>query len=330
MKFATYRDGGATRIGVVHDGDAQVFDLAAAAGRDGMTASAFQSMQSLIDADDAGIEQARQLFEKRRGEMDLSIALKSVQLLAPLPRPVQMRDGMSYPTHIRQAPRGAQAQLARLSGGEAAAKAVMAQPLGELPAIFSQMPIYYFTNRMTVVGPDEVVQWPRYSNVMDYELEVAIVTKRTAANISVAQGRNHIFGYTIFNDFSARDRQSQEMRGRLGPAKGKSFDGSNAMGPWIVTPDELGEVQALKVAVRVNGETRAEGHTGGMLFPFEAILADASQDETIHAGEVFGSGTVGNCCGLEIDRFLRSGDVIELEVEKIGVLRNKVVRQDKR
>jgi len=100
------------------------------------------------------------------------------------------------------------------------------------------------------------------------------------------------------------------------------------MGPWIVTPDEIVDVQALKVEVRVNGETRATSDTSGMLFSFEQILAVASQDETIHAGEVFGSGTVGNCCGLEIGRFLESGDIIELHVEKIGVLRNKVVRQD--
>ena len=96
------------------------------------------------------------------------------------------------------------------------------------------------------------------------------------------------------------------------------------LGPWIVTPDEIGDPQTLAVEVRVNGETRATGDTADMLFSFEEILAYASQDETIHAGEVFGSGTVGNCCGLEIGRFLESGDMIELEVERIGVLRNKV------
>ena len=166
--------------------------------------------------------------------------------------------------------------------------------------------------------------WPRYSEVMDYELEFGIVTRRTRANIPLGEAGGHIFGYTIFNDFSARDRQALEMQGRLGPAKGKSFDGGNVLGPCIVTPDEIGDPQALRVAVRVNGETRASADTSGMLFSFEEILAYASQDETIHAGEFFGSGTVGGCCGLEIGRFLESGDAIELEVEKIGVLRNKV------
>jgi 2-keto-4-pentenoate hydratase/2-oxohepta-3-ene-1,7-dioic acid hydratase in catechol pathway len=117
------------------------------------------------------------------------------------------------------------------------------------------------------------------------------------------------------------------MQGRLGPAKGKSFDGSNVLGPWIVTPDEIGDPQTLKVEVRVNGETRAIGDTREMLFPFEEILAYASQDETIHAGEIFGSGTVGNCCGLEIARFLESGDIVELSVDRIGILKNEVVRQ---
>ena len=117
------------------------------------------------------------------------------------------------------------------------------------------------------------------------------------------------------------------MLGRLGPAKGKSFDGANALGPWIVTPDELGDPETLQVEVRVNGETRAKGATADMLFNFPALIAHASQDETIHAGEVFGSGTVGNCCGLEIGRFLESGDVVELHVDRIGVLRNRVVAQ---
>ena len=125
------------------------------------------------------------------------------------------------------------------------------------------MPIYYITNRFTVVGPGVTVKWPHYSKVMDYELEVGVVTRRTRSNIPTEEAGAHIFGYTIFNDFSARDRQGVEMQGRLGPAKGKSFDGSNALGPWIVTPDELGDPQTLNVEVRFNGETRAKGDTKG-------------------------------------------------------------------
>jgi len=325
MKLATYLANGSARVGAIDSGGTRVFDLAAAATREGADASLFASMLDLIDADEAGLDVARALLEKRGGEAGLWLQLKDVTLLAPLPEPRQMRDGMSFATHIRQSARGGRAVQAMKTGGVEAFKAAMAAPLGELPAVYRQIPIYYITNRQTVIGPGATVRWPRYSKVMDYELEIAAITKRTRADIPAAEGDRHIFGYTIFNDFSARDRQMIEMEGRLGPAKGKSFDGSNAMGPWIVTADELGDPQTLKVEVKVNGETRSTGETSGMLFSFAEIIADASQDETIHGGEVFGSGTVGNCCGLEIGRFLESGDEIALHVDRIGVLRNIVV-----
>ncbi len=328
MKLATYRTDGGAKVGAVDAEARRVFDLPAAAARAGADGASFTSMLSLIDADDAGLDLARTLLDKRGDESDLWSPLAEVELLAPLPEPRQMRDGMSFALHIRQSGRGAQAVQALKTGGVEAFKEAMAAPLGELAPIYRQMPIYYITNRQTVVGPGTVVRWPRYSNVMDYELEVAAITRRTRANIPASEAGAHIFGYTIFNDFSARDRQALEMQGRLGPAKGKSFDGSNAMGPWIVTADELGDPQTLKVEVKVNGETRATGDTSEMLFSFAEFIADAAQDETIHAGEVFGSGTVGNCCGLEIGRFLQSGDEIALHVDRIGVLRNKVIAQN--
>lgn len=327
MKLATYRHGGKERIGVVHSGDGKLFDLAAAAGRDGGDAKIFATMLDLIDADDAGLGVARQLFAKRGNEADLSVDLASVDMLAPVPQPRQMRDGMSFALHIQQSGRGVRAINARRSGGDEAFRQVMAEPLPDLAEVYRKIPIYYITNRMIVRGTGATVVWPRYSQVMDYELEFGIFTKRTAANIKAANAADHIFGYTIFNDFSARDMQAVEMEGRLGPAKGKSFDGANVLGPWIVTPDEIGDPSNLAVEVKVNGESRAKGVTKDMLFSFPQILAHASQDETIFAGEFFGSGTVGNCCGLEIGRFLADGDVIELHVQNIGVLRNKVVRQ---
>jgi 2-keto-4-pentenoate hydratase/2-oxohepta-3-ene-1,7-dioic acid hydratase in catechol pathway len=324
VKLATYQTEGSAKIGVVDAEAGRLFDLAAAAERADADVSPFRSMLSLIDADEAGLDAARALVESRAAESDLWIDLAASK---PLPEPRQMRDAMSFALHIRQSGRGARAIQARRANGPEAFKAVMKEPLEDLPAVYRELPIYYITNRFTVVGTGTTVHWPRYSDVMDYELEVAIVTRRTRANIPRSEAAAHIFGYTIFNDFSARDRQAVEMQGRLGPAKGKSFDGSNVLGPWIVTADEIGDPQTLEVEVRVNGETRATGDTLEMLFPFDEILAYASQDETIHAGEVFGSGTVGNCCGLEIGRFLESGDTIELSVDRIGVLKNKVLRQ---
>jgi len=328
LKFATYRSGNGAKIGIVEADRGRLFDLAAAARLDGVPDAPFASMLDLIDSDDAGLDCARSLLARREGEADLWSDLARTELLAPLPEPRQMRDGMSFALHIRQSQRGGKAVQALRSGGPEAFKAVMQEPLEELPAVYRELPIYYITNRFTVVGPGATVMWPRYSKVMDYELEIGVVTRRTRANIRANEAGAHIFGYTIFNDFSARDRQTIEMQGRLGPAKGKSFHGSNAIGPWIITPDELGDPQTLNVEVRVNGETRAKGDTRGMLFSFDEIIAYASQDETIHAGEFFGSGTVGNCCGLEIGRFLDSGDTIELHVDRIGVLNNTVVRQN--
>jgi 2-keto-4-pentenoate hydratase/2-oxohepta-3-ene-1,7-dioic acid hydratase in catechol pathway len=323
MKFATYEAGGGPRVGLVDADRGRVLDLAAAASGVGWNAAPFASLLALIEADDMGLELADELAA---GEGHWA-PLASIRLLAPLPEPRQMRDAMSFETHIRQSARGGRAMDARAKGGEAAFREALTAPLEPLAEVYRQMPIYYLTNRLIVAGPEATVRWPRYSKVRDYELEIAIITRRTRANIPEAEAAAHIFGYTIFNDFSARDRQRVEMAGRLGPAKGKSFDGANVLGPWIVTPDELGDPQTLNVEVRVNGEMRAKGTTANMLFTFPQILTYASQDETIHAGEVFGSGTVGNCCGLEIGRFLESGDVIELHIDRIGVLRNSVVSQ---
>jgi len=145
-----------------------------------------------------------------------------------------------------------------------------------------------------------------------------------AKNVTAEAAGEHIFGYTIFNDFSARDQQMLDMQGGLGPTKGKSFEGGNALGPWIVTKDELPDPQDLKVSVRINGSEKARGHTDEMFFSFEEILSFISRDERVTPGEVIASGTVGGCCGLEIGEYLQDGDVVELEVKGIGVLRNRI------
>ena len=219
-----------------------------------------------------------------------------------------MRDGMSFPLHILQAPRGQLKLAARAKNDMAELARIEAEPLGELPEVYRKQPIYYITNRFSVRGTNTTVKWPRYSQVMDYELEFGIITKNKGANISAAKAKDHIFGYTIFNDFSARDAQRIEMEGRLGPAKGKSFDGGNVMGPWIVTPDEIGDPYKLKMEVRVNGKMRSQGVSDGMLFSFEEIIAHVTKDETLMPGEFIGSGTVGNGCGLELGWYLEHGD----------------------
>jgi 2-keto-4-pentenoate hydratase/2-oxohepta-3-ene-1,7-dioic acid hydratase in catechol pathway len=328
MKLATFRSGGGEKIGLVHGGDAKLFDLARAADRYGGGNPAFASMLSLIDAGRSALDHASRLFEKHGTDETLSEDVIGVEILAPIPEPRQMRDGMSFPLHILQAPRGQLKLAARARNDMAELARIDAEPLGELPEVYRKQPIYYITNRFSVRGTNTTVKWPRYSQVMDYELEFGVVTKNKGANISAAKAKDHIFGYTIFNDFSARDAQRIEMDGRLGPAKGKSFDGGNVMGPWIVTPDEIGDPYNLKMEARVNGKMRSQGVSEGMLFSFEEIIAHVTKDETLMPGEFIGSGTVGNGCGLELGWYLEHDDTIELEVEKIGILKNRVERQN--
>jgi 2-keto-4-pentenoate hydratase/2-oxohepta-3-ene-1,7-dioic acid hydratase in catechol pathway len=327
MKFGTYRRNGRERVGVLDRTGEHLLDLAAAATRSGSADPAFETMLSLVDAGDAAIERARDLLTRFCSDDDLLVKCDACDLLAPLPEPRQMRDGMSFATHILQSARGSLKLRAR--GNQAELAQLEGLPLPELPEIYRKQPIYYITNRFSVQGTNTIVKWPRYSTQMDYELEFGIVTKGRASNISARRAGDHIFGFTIFNDFSARDTQRAEMEGRLGPAKGKSFDGGNVLGPWIVTPDEIGDPYKLQMRAFVNGELWSEGTSHGMLFSFEEMIEHISRDETLMPGEFIGSGTVGDGCGLELGRFLQDGDTVELEVEKIGRLRNRVERQDR-
>lgn len=328
MKLATYRSGDQNKVGLVHAGDTLLFDLMFASRRAGRQNPAFNSMLDLIDHGDAALDEASNLFERYGKDQDLWSAITESEILAPLPEPRQMRDGMSFPVHIVQSGIGHFKHRARQAGDTAELARLQAAPLPSLPEVYRKQPIYYITNRFSVQGPNTTVKWPRYSQLMDYELEFGIITKNRGANVPSSKARNHIFGYTIFNDFSARDAQRMEMEGRLGPAKGKSFDGGNVLGPWIVTPDEIGDPYKLKMEVRVNGDVRSQGTSEGMLFSFEEIIAYVTRDETLMPGEFIGSGTVGNGCGLELGWYLEHGDSIELEVENIGELKNRVERQE--
>jgi 2-keto-4-pentenoate hydratase/2-oxohepta-3-ene-1,7-dioic acid hydratase in catechol pathway len=320
MKLATFEKAGKPAVGVVDTAKGEILDLAAASGA---ANGAFASMLALIEAGKPALEEAATLAKAWKAGATTPLA--GAKLLAPVPVPPQMRDASVYATHVKNAPRGMMRYMARKTGGEEAAAKIQAEP--DVPPVYRQLPVYYITNRFSVVGPDTVIEWPRYSELMDFELEFGIFIGKSGKDITAANAKDHIFGYTIFNDFSARDQQVIEMQGRLGPTKGKSFDKGNAMGPWIVTPDELGDPQTMNVEVRVNGVSWAKNTTADMLHSFEKMIEHISRDETLHPGEFIGSGTVGNCCGLEQDRFLKDGDTIELHIDRIGVLRNKVVRQ---
>jgi 2-keto-4-pentenoate hydratase/2-oxohepta-3-ene-1,7-dioic acid hydratase in catechol pathway len=323
MKLATFlSDNGAERIGAVVDGGNRIVALQAAHEvRYGKPSPALASMQSLIEAGDTGLDVAQAMAADRSA----SLALSGVRLLAPVPVPVQIRDCLCFELHLKQAYRRAREVRAAKSPDPAAALREMEEK-GTLavPPVFYERPIYYKANRFSVIGTDTDVVWPSYSQLRDFELEFGFFTKGRAADIRKEDAARHIFGYTIFNDFSARDEQVLEMAGQLGPAKGKDFDTGNAMGPWIVTADELTDPYNLTMIARVNGEEWGRGHSGSMHWRFDDLLSFISRSETIHPGEFFGSGTVGNGCGLEAMRFLQPGDTVELEVERIGVLRNRV------
>lgn len=165
------------------------------------------------------------------------------------------------------------------------------------------------------------MSWPSYTERMDYEMELGFVVGRSGRDLTPEEAADTLLGVTIFNDFSARDIQRTEMGGMLGPAKGKDF--ATGLGPWIVTLDEL-EPENLPMTVRVNGEQRSSGVSGEMMWSPAELVAWASAGEQLHPGDLIGSGTVGEGCGLELGFFLEPGDTVELEVGGIGVLRNTI------
>jgi 2-keto-4-pentenoate hydratase/2-oxohepta-3-ene-1,7-dioic acid hydratase in catechol pathway len=308
MKLVTFETNGAQHIGAVLADLKTIADFTASS-----PAPHFRDMLALIDGGDAALAEARSIEKAPK----VTVALDKVKLLAPVPEPRQMRDFLCFEMHLRQA----RANRYLFTGGERGDPAKM-----EIPKVWYDQPIYYKCNRFSVIGTGHDVRWPLNSKMLDYELEFGIFLGKGGVNIKKENARSHIFGYCIFNDVSARDIQMPEMAGQLGPCKGKDFDTGNVIGPWLVTADEVKDPNNLTMIARVNGEEWSRGNSGTMHHKFEDIIQHVSADETVRAGEFFGSGTVGNGCGLEQGRFLKDGDVVELEIEGLGVLRNKFVK----
>jgi 2-keto-4-pentenoate hydratase/2-oxohepta-3-ene-1,7-dioic acid hydratase in catechol pathway len=233
----------------------------------------------------------------------LTYDMHEIRLLAPLPRPNSIRDCLAFEEHVKNS-LGSQG----------------------IPPAWYEIPIYYKGNPDTVAGPGDDVVWPSYTQLLDYELEFAAVIGREGVNIPKEEAWEYVAGYTIFNDVSARDIQMKEMSCMLGPAKGKDMDGGNVMGPFLVTPDEFDPRKDNVMIARVNGEEWSRGVTSAMHHDFATIISYISEGETLHVGDVIGSGTVGTGCGLELKRFPKPGDLIELEVEGLGILANRFVK----
>lgn len=313
MKLATFttQEDSTPRVGVVTGDGGTLVDLGTALASAGFDPRSASSMQDVIEGGADCLAMIRTAIASFAGE---GMPIYQATLLAPLPRPVQMRDCMCFEEHLVGSSQAAMRLQGRTEPSERSLK---------MHEIFKLRPIYYKANRMAVTGPDTDVHWPAYSQLMDYELEMGCVIGKSGRNIPREGARAHIFGFTIFNDFSARDTQGPEMESGLGPSKSKDFDRANALGPWIVTIDEFYPDNAA-MTVRVNGEVRSVGNCSSMTVKFEDLIAFISTSETLHAGEILGSGTVGGGCGLEAGKLLADGDVIELEIEGIGVLRNRV------
>jgi fumarylacetoacetate (FAA) hydrolase len=333
MKLVTYSQPGATGVAaragrsglLVGEDLATIVDLARAfahVGRPGFG----ETVLSLVEAGPAGLDALREIAgAQAEGKLPathaggpVSVPAKEVSLLAPIPRPPSMRDGYAFRQHV---------ETARKNRG-----------LEMIPE-FDQFPVFYFTNHQAVVGPGPVAVKPRHLERLDFELECAIVVAREARDLSAGSADDAIFGLTIMNDFSARALQMEEMKLSLGPAKGKDF--ATGLGPWLVTLDELapaiertprGARFDLGMRAFVGGVQVSTGNVKDMTWTFGQILERASYGVTLYPGDVIGSGTCGTGCFLELngskitkDQWLRAGDTVALEIDRLGRLENTIV-----
>ena len=320
MRFATF-----TEIAAVRPGDGSSAGpgstggrgvaQAASTDRAGVVSDAgvhpLPDGASVLDLVRAGLPTA--LEAGARALTGPAVPLAAVRLLPPLAPPT-VRDFVAFEEHVDG-----------LSSGH-------------VPPEWYQAPTFYFTNPYAMIGAHDDVPVPPGSQLLDFELEVAVVVGKDGASLSPEQAREHVFGYTVLNDWSARDLQAREMQVRLGPAKGKDF--ATTLGPWLVTADELEPYRdadgflALDLRAHLNGELVGQDLLSNMGWPFDELIAYASRGTEVRAGDVLGSGTCGNGgCLMELwgrrgrndPPPLRPGDVVELTVEGIGTVRNRVV-----
>lgn len=254
------------------------------------------SVEALIRAGPEGMERAHEGIDRAR-----RFPLADVRLAAPL-APASLRDFLAFEDH---------------------AKAGAARRGEELNPAWYETPVYYKGNHRSILGPDEPLPWPSWTEQLDFELELACVLGRQGRDLTEDQAADAIFGYTVMNDWSARDVQRTEMAMRLGPAKSKDF--ATSLGPCIVTPDEFDPSSGVTMRARVDGDVWFETAGARMHWTFPQMIAHVSRGEDVWPCDVYGSGTAYRGCGLDQDRWIARGSVVELEIDGIGVLRNAVV-----
>jgi len=294
MKLVSYSTADSTqpRLGAVLDKD--VLDLHTAS--DGKIPP---SMLEFIESGEKMLDLARKSL--RSPAKQALKPLAGLTLKAPLPNPPSLKDFFAFEDH---------------------AKAGSVRRNEPFPEQWYEIPAYYKGNHREIYGPEDEIPWPSYTRRLDFECEIACVIGKKGRNLTTHQAPNYIFGYMIFNDYSARDIQKKEMLLRMGPAKSKDF--ANAFGPYLVTSDEVDPQKDFSMKIKVNGEPWSEGHFKHQYWGFPILISHLSQDESIFPGDILGSGTFHNGCGLDLNRWLKAGDVLELKVPSLGTLRNKI------
>ena len=287
--------------------------------------SCHSNMIEFIEKQAETLPWAKAMVEKAAAGLVPKSALipeKDALLGSPVPNPVSCRDGYAFRQHVESARKG--------------------RGLPMIPE-FDHFPIFYFTNHLAITGPGEIYVMDKALERLDFELEVAIVIGKEGRNIPASKADEHIFGYMIMNDWSARELQTQEMKLNLGPAKGKDF--ATSLGPYLVTRDELaskriagpnGERFDLRMKAFHNGKQVSDGNLKDMNWTFGEIIERASYGVTLRPGEIIGSGTVGTGCYMELNLttlkdqpvWLKPGDDFVLEVEGLGRLENRIEREN--
>ena len=323
MKLVTYQHAGNQHLGVLVNNS--IYNLNA------INNSIPNDMRSFLEAGETAMETAKGIDKELKANPIPAQALNpdDVTILAPITNPTSCRDGYAFRQHVATARRNRGVDM--------------------IPE-FDQYPIWYFTNHNAVQGPGEIKCMPDHFQKLDFELEAAIVIGKRGRNITAAEADNYIAGYCIMNDMSARLLQMEEMKLNLGPAKGKDF--STVIGPYLITPDELeqykkptkaghtGNQYNLTMKCWVNGVQVSEGNMGDMDWTFAEIVERCAYGSDIYPGDVIGSGTVGTGCFLELNgtgllndpnypvQWLKAGDVVEMEIEGLGRLKNTIVKEN--
>ncbi len=330
MKIVTYVPAGAAahsegRAGLLHND--MILDLAELgvwAGRNGAATPTLPSTTlALLQQGAGGMAAARAALdlatkarpEDLRAESGLAHATSEVSLRTPVPNPPTLRDFYAFEQHVKAA-------RARRN-------------VGMIPEWY-QIPVFYFSNTAALYGDGEAIPYPRLSKELDFELEIAAVIGESGADISADDAPRYIAGYMVMNDWSARDLQRAEMVMNLGPAKGKDF--ATSLGPWLVTPDELADKRIgsgkderydLEMNGSINGDHLTHANFKDLYFSFPQMIERAAQHVRLRPGDVIGSGTCGTGCILELGterhRWLQPGDVVEMSIERLGTITNRIV-----